>query len=89
MPRGGSRDVVIRRCVFEHDSTLADWRGGASPVFETYVRFPKPRPYPPGNYVFITGNRYVVPSSLGAFNPCINGDVQGLVVEVNTVMPPH
>ena len=35
--------------------------------------------------VFITGNRYVAPQSLGAFNPCIKGDVPGLVVEGNTV----
>lgn len=48
----GSRDVVIRGCVFEHDSALSDWWGDAAPVFETYVRFPKPRPYPPGNDVF-------------------------------------
>ena len=48
----GSRDVVIRRCTFEHDCTLADWSRAALPVFETYVRFPRPKPYPPGNNVF-------------------------------------
>ena len=50
----GSRDVVIRRCTFEHDSSLSDWSSGVQPVFETYVRFPRPKPYPPGNDVFTT-----------------------------------
>jgi len=48
----GARDVVIRRCTFDHDNALADWSGGDEPVFETYVRFPRPKPYPPGNNVF-------------------------------------
>ena len=151
----GARDVVIRRCVFEHDNALADWSGGDSPVFETYVRFPRPKPYPPGNNVFtselpdgfdtafhgdilveqcrivdpaglvfrgnpvsnlifrdneivltgkrsirkstgsfsfgaakdvfITGNRYRVAPSLGDFEPCIKGDVDGMTVERNTI----
>ena len=50
----GARDVVIRRCLFENENSLADWSADdrPMPVFETYVRFPKPKPYPPGNDVF-------------------------------------
>ena len=125
------------------------------PVFETYVRFPRPKPYPPGNDVFttelpagfdiafhgdilvekcwitdpagplfvgnpvsnlifrdneivltgkrrvnketgsfvfgaardvfITGNRYVVDPSLGAFEPFVEGRVPGLTVEGNAI----
>lgn len=51
----GSKDIVFRRCTFEHTNTAADWcSGGDAPEFETYVRFPRPRPYPPGNAVFTT-----------------------------------
>ena len=48
----GTRDVVVRGCVFEHTNFAADWRKGDAPEFETAVRFPRPKPYPPGNDVF-------------------------------------
>ncbi len=35
--------------------------------------------------VFITGNRYLVAPSLGAFDPQIAGDVPGLSVSGNTI----
>ena len=152
----GSKDIVFRNCLFEHTNRLADWRtGGDAPEFETYVRFPRPKPYPPGNDVFtaklpsdfdpgfhgdiliekcrfvdpigtpfagnpvrnlifrdneiewtgqrtvrpfaggfrfgtaqdvfITGNRYRIPPSVGAIQPRIVGSVPGLVVSGNTM----
>lgn len=50
----GSRDIVVRNCTFEHTNCLADWGTADAPEFETYVRFPRPKPYPPGNAVFTT-----------------------------------
>ncbi len=48
----GAQDVVIRGCLFDHANASADWDKSDPPLIETYVRFPRPKPYPPGNKVF-------------------------------------